>query len=147
MSESELVGTWQLVSVMAQRTDGTTTEPYGHRPRGAVVYGPDGRVITLIVHQDLEAFESESIAAASAAEASHAFRRTLGYFGRYEADDEAGTVTHHIEACTFPNWMGEDEVRHFMTDGSRLTLTTPPLPSGRGGDGVVFTLLFERADR
>lgn len=144
MIDSELVGTWQLVSVTARQADGRTTEPYGHRPQGVVVYGSDGRVVTVIIHEDLDRFQSDSIAAATSAEASYAFRRTLGYFGRYEVDRDAGTVVHHIDACTFPNWNGEDEVRHFETDDDRLKMTTPPLPAGSTGDGAVFTLLFER---
>ncbi len=140
----DLVGTWNLVSVTAQRSDGTTTEPYGHRPQGTVVYGPEGRVVTLIIHGDLDVFESDSIARASSAEAAHALRRVLGYFGRYEADTDAGTVVHHIEACTFPNWKGEDEVRHFEIDGHQLKLTTPPIQSGRDEENTVFKLLFER---
>ncbi len=143
MSESELVGTWELVSVTAQRGDGKITEPYGHRPRGSLVYGSDGRVVTVIVHQDLEHFEADSIAAASTAEAAHAFRRILAYFGRYEVDRDAGTVVHHIEACTFPNWMGEDEVRHVEIEGDKLMLTTPPLQSG-GNEDAVFALGWER---
>jgi len=130
--------------VTAQWADGKTTEPYGHRPQGIVVYGSDGRVVTVIVHEDLDRFQSDSIAAASSAEASYAFRRTLGYFGRYEVDREAGTVIHHVDACTFPNWKGEDEVRNFETDGNRLKMTTPPLQSGSAGDDAVFTLFFER---
>lgn len=144
MPETDLIGTWQLVSVTAQQPDGKTTEPYGHHPRGLVVYGSDGRVVAVIAHENLDRFQSDSIAAASSAEASYAFRRTLGYSGRYEVDTDAGTVVHHVDACTFPNWQGEDEVRHFETDGDRLTMKTPPIQSGSAGEEAVFTLVFER---
>lgn len=143
MSSNDLVGTWQLVSVTAQRADGTIGEPYGSIPHGVLVYGSDGRVVTVITHQDLDRFESDSIAAASSAEASRAFRRTLAYYGRYELDGNSGTVVHHVDACTFPNRIGEDEVRQVEIDGDRLKLTTPPMPSG-GGDEAEFTLVWER---
>jgi hypothetical protein len=144
MSATELVGTWKLVSVTAQRADGETSEPYGHEPHGILVYGDDGRVVTVIVHSNLERFKSDSIAAASSAESSRAFRRTLAYFGRYEVDSEAGTVIHHIDTCTFPNWTGEDEVRQLEVENGRLVMSTPPLPS-LGGHEAVFTLVWERA--
>ena len=143
MSTTDLTGTWQLMSATAQRSDGRATQPYGRHPRGILIYGSDGRMVTVIVHGDLGPFESESIVSASANEAAHAFRRTLAYYGRYEVNDEAGTVVHHLEACTFPNWTGADEIRHFQLDGDRLVLTTPPLGAG-GGDEAVFTLVLER---
>ena len=144
MGVTDLAGTWDLRSVTARRTDGHVTAPYGNEPRGVLIYGADARVTTVIVHQDLEPFETDSIVAASRSEASNAFRRTLGYFGRFEVDDAAQIVVHHIEACTFPNWIGHDETRRFELEGSRLVLSTPPQLAG-GGEDAVFTLVWERS--
>ncbi|MGZ5384986.1 MAG: lipocalin-like domain-containing protein [Acidimicrobiia bacterium] len=67
----------------------------------------------------------------------------LSYAGRYEVNDAARTVTHQIEMCPFPNWVGEAQVRHFQFDGSMLDLTTPPV--AYGGDFAVGALVWERA--
>lgn len=67
----------------------------------------------------------------------------LSYAGRYDVDEAAGTVTHHIEMCHYPNWVGEDQVRHFQLDGSMIELTAPPI--AYGGDHPVAALVWERA--
>jgi hypothetical protein len=144
MAAADLIGTWNLQAVTARRTDGHVTAPYGEHPRGVLIYDAAGRVTAVIVHGDLEPFETDSIVAASRAEASNAFRRTLAYFGSYRVDDDEHRVVHHIEACTFPNRLGKDEVRRFEIDGSRLILSTPPQRAG-GGEDAVFTLVWERS--
>jgi hypothetical protein len=144
MITPDLVGTWELRGVTARRTDGHVTAPYGEHPRGVLIYDATGRVTTVIVHEHLEPFVTDSIVAADRTEASNAFRRTLAYFGTYEIDASAGRVVHHVEACTFPNWIGTDEVRRFELDRDRLVLSTPPQLAG-GGEDAVFTLTWERS--
>ena len=47
-------------------------------------------------------------------------------------DIDAGTVTHHIDGCTFQNWAGEALVRYFSLEGDVLTLATAPVMMGGG---------------
>ena len=45
------------------------------------------------------------------------------YTGTYTVDEEEATVTHHVEACTNPNWPGGDRVREFERQGpNRIAL-------------------------
>ena len=37
------------------------------------------------------------------------------------------TVIHHIEVCSFPNWIGNAQVRFADLDGNQLTLSTKPM--------------------
>jgi hypothetical protein len=61
-----------------------------------------------------------------------AYESYLAYCGKYSVDVAAGTVTHHISACTIPNWTGIDMIRYFTLEDNRLTLNSPPLLLGGG---------------
>lgn len=144
MDAQSVVGTWRLVEAVARRDDGRELTPYGKEPVGTLVYQPDGRMVTVIVSGDLAPFESDNIAAATPAEASNAFRRSLAYFGTYEVDADGETVSHRIEGCAFPNWAGASHLRRARLEGDRLVLATPALPAA-GGGAAEFTLTWERA--
>lgn len=62
------------------------------------------------------------------------------YAGTYEIDQ--GQVTHHLDICIFPNWERGKQVRFFTIDGSRLTLSTPPMPLF--GKTQAVCLVWER---
>ena len=42
--------------------------------------------------------------------------------GRDTVQQGAQTVTHHVEACSAPNWVGTDRVRTFRFSDDSLTL-------------------------
>ena len=65
------------------------------------------------------------------------------YFGKYTVDEKNKTVTHHIEGCTFPNWVGVGQTRFFEFKGNQLILRTPPLLI-RGGQALV-EIIWKRA--
>lgn len=66
----------------------------------------------------------------------------IAYFGRYEVNEAAETVTHHVTGCTFPNWIGSEQTRHFAFTDQRLTLSTPPILAG--GATLRGILVWER---
>ena len=37
------------------------------------------------------------------------------------------TVIHHIEVCSYPNWIGNAQVRFAKLDGDLLMLSTKPM--------------------
>ena len=55
---------------------------------------------------------------------------------------DGDTVTHHVEASLFPNWVDRPEVRYYEFEADRLTLRTGPLKSGR--HTLVAQLVWER---
>jgi Lipocalin-like domain len=40
---------------------------------------------------------------------------------------EQDTVIHHIEVCSYPNWIGNAQVRYANLDGDVLVLSTKPM--------------------
>jgi hypothetical protein len=52
----------------------------------------------------------------------------FSYSGKYSVNEEAQTVTHHIEACINPNWVGTDRARTFeRTQENQIKLTATEL--------------------
>lgn len=61
-------------------------------------------------------------------ERSEAISTYVGYAGRFEVVPDEDTVVHHIEVCSYPNWIGDAQVRFAKLEGDQLTLTPSPWP-------------------
>lgn len=102
------VGTWRLVSYKDEDDDGETIYPMGDDAFGRIVYGGSGNMAVVLMRRGREATEDPGF---------------FAYSGSYDLDEAAGTVTHHIEACINPSWIGGDRVRKFeRLDGDRIAL-------------------------
>jgi hypothetical protein len=78
-------------------------------------------------------------------ERSEAISTYLSYSGPFEVLADRDTVIHHIEISSFPNWIGNAQVRFAELDGDLLTLSTKPMTF----QGVERTakLVWERVGR
>lgn len=142
MSYDQFIGTWKLVSSEFRRSDGAITYPYGQDALGVLMYDAAGNMAVQIIRTDRPAFASGDPSSGTAEEIKLAFEGVLTYFGRYDVDATTGTVTHHVWGCTFPNWIGGDQVRFFAFSAQRLTLSTPPVLVG--GATITGVLIWER---
>lgn len=139
---SRFVGTWILLSFVRQGADGRETSHYGPNPRGYLIYDQGGRISVHITRSDRQAFKSGDPFEPSPEELKDAFDGYFGYFGMYTVDESAGTVTHHVEGASNPNYVGTDQRRSFTLQGDRLVLRTPP---GRAGEaGVTYVATWGR---
>ena len=68
------------------------------------------------------AFPSDDYRGAPVEIAAEAFQQYFGYFGSYEVDASAGTVTHFIEGAWFPNLENKMQLRAFRLEQGRLIL-------------------------
>ena len=139
----QLVGTYALRSFELRRSDGSVAYPFGQDAVGLITYDEAGRVAVQMMRLDRPLFVSADMLGGTSDEIAAAWAGFLSYAGQYEVDQVAGTVTHQVEMCSFPNWVGGDQVRHYQLDGSMLELTTPPLTYG--GNPAVAALVWERA--
>jgi hypothetical protein len=142
MEQNPLIGTWKLVSSEFRRSDGSVFYPYGPDAMGVVNYDAAGDVAVQLMRADRPAFASGDMYGGSPEEIKAAFEGMITYFGRYEVDHEKGVVTHHIHGCSFPNWIGGEQVRFFAGSGNRLTVSTPPILAG--GSTMTGVLVWER---
>jgi hypothetical protein len=135
MKNNQFTGTWKLIACEFRSADGHIDSPFGHDALGTIIYDASGNMAVQIIRADLPKFASGDKYNGTPEEVKAAFEGSLAYFGRYEVDEAAGTVTHHVVGSTFPNWIGSDQTRYFVFSGKQLTLSTPPMPMG----GVMTT--------
>jgi len=137
-----LVGTWQLVSFEARDSKGELQYPLGEHVAGLLIYDAGGNMSAHVMRNDRPLFAANDSSRGTDAEVRAAFDGYASYFGTYTIDQAAQTVTHHVRGAWYPNWIGNDQLRDFKFDGSRLSLSTPPLVSG--GQSLEYVLIWER---
>ena len=145
MSGNRFRGVWRLVSYQAIMPDGSVRHPLGEDPVGRLTYDAEGRMAVQFMRRERPSFASGEMRGGTPEEMKTAFHGYVAYYGTYSADEAAGTVTHHIKASLFPNWVGQSQQRTFELTGDRLTLTTPPTPAA--GGLVTLVLEWEREDQ
>ena len=123
------------------RGEGTATFPFGVDATGLLLYSADGRMSVVLSRASRAPFTSPDARAGSLEERAAAFESCFAYAGTFEVKD--GCVIHRLEHCTFPNWIGTEQVRFCRFEGGRLILETPPMPMG--GRVAVSRLTWERA--
>jgi len=117
-----LIGAWALLECAEIMQDGSKRLPYGEGALGQVIYTADGRVTAQLVRAGRTAFPSDDYREAPVELTVAAFQDYFGYFGRYEVDAHAGTVTHFIEGASIPNLESTAQARAFRLEGDRLVL-------------------------
>jgi hypothetical protein len=139
-----VVGTWKLISAQDIAENGTNDlKPYGPKPTGFLTYTADGRVSAIITHDGRKPLSSAWWWAGTMQERAESFSTVIAYAGRYTRNGDA--VTHHIEACSFPNWVNTSQTRRILkVEGDRLTLRTQT-PFDRNGVRYAYEeLLWQR---
>lgn len=140
--QQAILGTWKLVSYVGEELpSGAKSDVMGAHPSGYINYGPDGRMIVIIVGSDRK---KPAGAVAMPEEAEALIRSMLAYAGKYTIDSEAKTVTHHIDISWDQSRTGTDHVRSYKLEGNHLTLTTQPSTDPATGKKTVRTLLWEK---
>ena len=132
------VGSWTLVSSTV-RQGSNTLQPFGADPRGALIFGADGRYVAMIARAHLPKFAGDNRMAGTAEEDKAIVNGAVAHFGSYVADET--TITFRIAASTCPNWDGSEQKRSFKLAGDLLSYTVGD-PSVGGG---AATLVWKRA--
>lgn len=144
MSTPSLLGSWSLLSWEIRSSDGTVAYPIGQSPRGVITYDEANRMAVQIMQTDRPRSVSADPFGAAPEEIVAAWMGFISYAGSYEHDPLDRRVVHHVEICSFPNWVGSRQERFYDFDGDVLVLSTPPI--SLGGDATVSTL-FWKPDR
>jgi hypothetical protein len=140
--EPTLVGTWQLVSYEARNSNGKVSYPLGERVSGQLIYDDRGNMSAHVMRNDRPAFTAQDPFKGTDVEVRAAFEGHASYFGTYTIDLGNKTVSHHVKGASYPNWVGNDQLRYYKFDRDRLVLSTPPLVLG--GQSFEYVLIWER---
>ncbi len=127
-----LFGTWWLVSYEARDA----------QVSGQLIYDSAGSMSAHVMRNDRPLFATKDPARGTDVEVRAAFEGYVSYFGTYTIDPQTQTVTHHVRGASFPNWIGNDQLRYYRFDRTRLLLSTPPLLFG--GQSFEYVLVWER---
>ena len=136
-----LLGTWYLREAHAIDPLGQRLfDVYGPRPTGIIHYGADGRMMALITHDGRQRLSGRDRQDATDAESAAAYKSSIGYAGSYSLDGD--WITHHVDASTYPNWIGTRLRRQVHVQGGTVELLTAPQP--QNGVQTVIKLVWQR---
>lgn len=143
MGRDQFIGTWKLVSAEYRRANGTTIDYLGKKPSGIVMYDAQGNMSLQLMRSERPVFAVSDRMAGTAEEIRPAFEGYHAYFGTFDVDDGRQIITHNLDGCLFPNWVGAKQSRFFEFSKDRLIFRTPPLMIH--GEQVVGYIMWQRA--
>jgi Lipocalin-like domain len=129
----QIVGTWSFVVAEVKAPDGKVSYPFGEKPKGILVFTPDGHFTQIHVASDLPRIASNNRLTGTSEEYAAIMRRSISVFGTYTVDEARKTVTFNIVASSFPNWEGEAQTRTIdKLNADEFQNTNPNVAGGRG---------------
>ncbi len=131
VTDNDIVGTWEWMSVDNIASDGTRTQPFGPKPSGYLSFGSGGRFLWLITRPGCAKFASGRRDQGTAEENKATVQGSLAYCGTYSVNNE--TLILKIEASTYPNEEGAEQKRSFVLRGDELTWKNPTVSTGAAG--------------
>ena len=135
----QFVGIWKMVSFETHRGD-QVTYLGGHDPIGYLIYTPNGFMSAQMMTKNRQQFAVNDPRSGTIVEYANAEKTYAGYCGTYEVGEN--TVTHRVEVSYFPNYVGQQHVRHFKFDGAKLTLN--PSPVQVEGEQLIHTIIWQK---
>ena len=129
----QIVGTWNFVVAEVKAPDGKVSYPFGEKPKGILVFTPDGHFTQIHVASDAPKIASNNRLTGTPEEYAAIMRRSLSVFGTYTVDEDKKTVTFNIVSSSFPNWEGEAQTRTIdKLTADEFQNTNPNVAGGRG---------------
>lgn len=126
MSElkDKILGTWKLLSYHRLDEDGEKVYPLGTDPSGFLMYTEDGYMSAQLMKQNRPDYTLEGLHNGTREEMAEAAHGYHAYAGKYEIDEEDGSVYHHNEVSLIPNRLGDIQDRQIEFQGDRITITS-----------------------
>ena len=134
---ARFIGAWQLISQISRHADGTVFYPRGEKAHGLLMYDRSGMMSAQLMRPDHQDLSNDLDTALTV---------YLAYYGTYTVDEVARTVTHHVKDCSYNGWENTDQVRTFVFEGDRLTLTAPSPRPGEGDRVIVWQRLGKSSE-
>ena len=132
----DLVGTWNLVSAVAEQ-EGKKTDTFGPAPKGVLVFDGNGRYTLVYLRSDLPKFASNNRAMGTPEENKADVQGSIAHFGTYSVGEDNKTLIFRIESSTFPNWNGAEQKRPFTITGDELKYVLPSASAGGTSEIVL----------
>jgi Lipocalin-like domain len=139
----KLVGTWVLVSARNRMKDGSERfyPDLGAHGKGYLVYTADGHMCAQLMNPDRPKWKEFD--KPTEAEKISAIDGFSAYCGRYEVDEEQGTLVHLPELAWSPNYVGTRQLRPYTLQDGLLTFAGKPLDEP---EVESYSITWRRAD-
>ena len=135
MLAEKIIGVWEL-QIWETVVDGKVVGyPLGEKASGFIAYHSIGFMSVNISAPDRVRLATDDPFAGDPKLVALDAKGYLSYCGPFSVVSE-NEVIHHLELCSFENWVGTDQHRHAELDLTNDTLilsTTPVLTHGRMG--------------
>ncbi len=135
-----VLGTWSLQSYVRERlSDGHRHNQFGEAPTGCIGYAPDGRMYAIFTRRhrctprDVVPTHEEGV---------ELIGSMVAYAGTFSLGENV--VVHHIDTSWNQAWNGTDQIRHFVLEGDKLTITTAAYKSYLDGTMGRSILVWTR---
>lgn len=123
MKAEDLIGTWRLCSWKDPGSGGSSVDPLGETPLGYIFYNHDGYMpVEVMAAHRVPCAEANPLGGMPDKQ-SAAISTYLSYSGPFEVLPEQDRVIQHIETSSYPNWIGNAQVRFAGLDGDLLMLS------------------------
>ena len=128
----ELVGTWAVTEAATHEANGTTSYPYGKSPKGILIFTRDDHFAQIMSTGDIPRFASNNRTTGTPDEYKAVVQKSLAFFGTYSVDEGNRLITYKLEASTFPNWEGTDQIRSIVVLNANEFVYKNPSASAGG---------------
>ncbi len=136
--KSQIMGAWETVSVVQERADGAKVDLFNGKVSGQQVYSADGHFSQINFQTDRPKVASGNRQTPTPEEAVTLYKQSYAIFGTYVVDEANSTFTINITNSTFPNEVGNTQVRKVSFKGDEMVFINPAPASG--GIGAINTM-------
>ena len=132
----QILGAWRIIDAETVNVTTGATGPWLGRPRpysGIIIYLPNGLMSVQIGAARQRARPDASLLNLSYEEKIKLLDTYYAYHGRFEVDEAASKVRHHVDHALFESETGSTLVRTVRLADGTLTLSTDNLLQGPNG--------------
>ncbi len=140
--KEKIIGTWKLVS-WTRTVEGVESPAFGEGPIGMTIYTPDGHFCSQVMRNNRRLFTAQNPLDGTPEESAAAYAGYIGYCGRFEVNEQEGSISHNVELSWFPNWTGTTQKRFAKFEDDRLIFNFPTV---QGDKKVIGVFTYVRAD-
>ena len=120
----KFIGSWELKEWTAELQNGGIIYPYGIDAKGIISYDNLGNMAVQVMKNERLKFLSEDPLQAKNDEILNDYNSFIAYSGSFEVDTNSNQIIHHVDLSSFPNWVGQNQIRYYTFKGDSLILST-----------------------
>jgi Lipocalin-like domain len=144
LDRAALEGTWVMTSAYEILADGTRTTNYGEHPNGLLMIDKDGRYSLQIFRVNRPKFASGDKTRGTPEEYRETVLGSSTHTGRIEIDGIKHKLVFKIDAASYPNWEGTQQIRDYTFKDGALTYS---VPANASGNGTIAYSIWQHAPR